>query len=60
LEEAAKRYTLPMGRTPFDLAFEELADAGIEASQAARQKAEQAGVPIATLEDSEDGPTGDE
>jgi hypothetical protein len=40
-----------MARTPLDLTFEELTEAAAAASKVAREKAEKAGVRVATLED---------
>jgi hypothetical protein len=40
-----------MARTPVDLTFEELAEAGAKASAAARKAAARVGVQVATLQD---------
>jgi hypothetical protein len=40
-----------MARSPVDLSFQELAEAGAKASAAAREEAARAGVRVATLKD---------
>jgi GcrA cell cycle regulator len=39
-----------MARSPFDLSFDDFIDAGVRASRAAREEAEQAGVPVASMD----------